>query len=208
MEAGGVDVDQGRHLDDGADRWPHRPGLPTILSHPAVPLALGAGLGVRAVPPRLLAAGMLGSVLPDADVVAFKLGIAYADALGHRGASHSITFALLLGALAAAAARPLRTTPLRAFAFVALATVSHPLLDAITDGGLGVALLWPLSDERFFAPWRVLAVSPLGIRRFISLGGLAVLRSEALWVWLPAAVLAAGLWVARRGGQPATRPER
>ena len=179
--------------------------MPTLLTHPAVPLALGAGLGARVVPPRLLAAGVLGAVLPDADVVAFKLGIAYADAFGHRGASHSMTFALLLGALAAALARPLRTTPARAFAFVALATVSHPLLDAVTTGGLGVALLWPLSSERFFAPWQVIAVSPISLSRFLGERGLAVLRSEALWVWLPATALAAGMWVSRRPGGPLSR---
>ena len=171
--------------------------MPTVFSHTAVPLAAGAGLRTRAAPPRLIAAGVLGAMLPDADVLAFKAGIPYGDAIGHRGASHSIAFALLLGALAAAAAPALRTTRLRAFLLVGLATLSHPLLDAITNGGLGVALLWPLSDERFFAPWRVIEVSPIGLGRFLSERGLAVLRSEALWIWLPAAILAIGFRLVR-----------
>ena len=35
--------------------------------------------------------------LPDADVIGFRFGISYADAFGHRGFSHSLAFALLMG---------------------------------------------------------------------------------------------------------------
>jgi inner membrane protein len=171
--------------------------MPSVLTHPAIPIALGAGLGSRTVPARLLAAGIVGSVLPDADVVAFRLGIPYADALGHRGASHSIAFAAAVGLVAVALARYLRTTPLPAFAFLFVAALSHPLLDALTTGGLGVALFWPLSPERYFAPWQVIEVSPIAVPRFLSDRGLAVLRSEALWVWLPAAALGALFAIAR-----------
>ncbi|NII73880.1 membrane-bound metal-dependent hydrolase YbcI (DUF457 family) [Dyella sp. SG562] len=80
--------------------------MPTILTHAAVPLLLGAAAGRRAVSPRLLAAGAIAAMLPDADVLAFKFGIAYADSFGHRGATHSIGMALALGALAALAHRP------------------------------------------------------------------------------------------------------
>ena len=58
--------------------------MPTVLSHAAVPLALGVGLGSRIVPPRLLAAGVLASALPDLDVIAFSWGVPYGSALGHR----------------------------------------------------------------------------------------------------------------------------
>jgi hypothetical protein len=56
--------------------------MPTIMTHAAVPLALAVGLGTRAVPPRLLAAGVVVAILPDADVVGFRLGVSYEDALG------------------------------------------------------------------------------------------------------------------------------
>lgn len=78
--------------------------MPTVFAHALVPIAIGLGLGRRRIPPRLLMAGAAAAMLPDADVVAFKFGIAYADALGHRGASHSVVFALLLGVLAASVA--------------------------------------------------------------------------------------------------------
>lgn len=56
--------------------------------------------------------------------------------------------------------------------------VSHGLLDTLTTGGKGVALLWPFSDERFFAPLQFIRVSPIGVGRFLSERGLAVLLSE------------------------------
>jgi inner membrane protein len=45
--------------------------MPTLLTHPVVPVALGVALGTRWVSPRLLAAGAVAALLPDADVVAF-----------------------------------------------------------------------------------------------------------------------------------------
>jgi inner membrane protein len=174
--------------------------MPTVITHAAVPLLFGAAAGKRLISPHLLAAGAIAAMLPDADVIAFRFDVAYADAFGHRGAAHSLAMALLLGALAALACRTLHTTRWRAFVFVGLAALSHPLLDALTDGGLGVALAWPFSAERFFFPWRPIAVSPIGAR-FFSTRGLAVLASELRWVWLPCALAALALWLARR---PAT----
>lgn len=171
--------------------------MPTILTHAVVPLALGMGLGAGTISRRLLIAGAAAAIMPDLDVVAFKLGIAYADAFGHRGASHSLAFALLLGLLALACARGLRSMRLAAFAFVTLSTLSHAVLDMFTNGGLGVAMWWPLSTGRLFAPWRVIEVSPIGISRFLTERGLAVLQSEFVWVWLPAVVAGTILFLLR-----------
>jgi inner membrane protein len=86
---------------------------------------------------------------------------------------------------------------------------SHPLLDAVTDGGLGVALLWPFSNERFFAPWRPLPVAPIGAR-MLSPRGLHVVLVEMLWSW---PLLVWALWPRRRfvtppvpGDRTASRP--
>ena len=62
------------------------------------------------------------------------------------------------------------------------------VIDALTNGGLGVAWLWPWSEQRFFFPTHPIAVSPF-INGFFSERGLTVLASEARWVWLPCAVL-------------------
>lgn len=46
--------------------------MPTVITHAAVPLCFGAGLGLKVIPPRLLFAGVVLAMLPDADVLAFK----------------------------------------------------------------------------------------------------------------------------------------
>jgi inner membrane protein len=158
--------------------------MPTILTHAIVPIALGLGLGSKTIPPRLLIAGAIAAIIPDADVAAFKFGVAYADAFGHRGASHSLVFACFLGMMAALFHSRLRVKPCTAFWFVAVAAASHPLLDMFTNGGLGVALHWPWSETRYFAPWRPIEVSPF-LHDFFSARGVEVLLSELRWVWLP-----------------------
>ena len=172
--------------------------MPTIISHTAVPLALGVGLGARVISTRLLIAGIAASVLPDLDVIGFRFHVAYADVLGHRGLSHSLVFAAFLAALAACLFRILRTTPTRAFWFVFVATASHGVLDAFTNGGLGVALLWPWSADRYFAPVRPIEVAPLSLERFFSQRGAHVLLSELFWVWTPCILLGLLLFAAQK----------
>ena len=172
--------------------------MPTILTHTAVPLAIGLGLGPRAISPRLLVAGILASMAPDLDVIGFHFDVAYADIDGHRGLLHSLAFALLLALLAAIAARPLRTTRGSAFAFVLVCAALHGLLDMMTTGGLGVASFWPFSDARHFLPWQVIKVSPLTLHRLLSPVGRAVMASELQVVWIPAVVLCLALLAGRR----------
>jgi inner membrane protein len=139
---------------------------------------------------------LLGSLalLPDLDVVAFALRVPYAAPFGHRGASHSLCAALLVGFAAALLARGLGARAKPVGVVTALVVASHGLLDALTDGGLGAALLWPFSDERFFAPWRPLPVAPIGAR-FWSARGLTVVATELAW-FLP--LLVWTCWPRRR----------
>ncbi len=180
--------------------------MPTILSHPVVPLAMGLGLGLRLLPPRLLIAGMVASILPDLDVIGFGLGVEYGSQFGHRGFSHSLSMALAIGLIAACFHKSLRTGFALSFGFVSLASASHGILDAFTNGGIGVAFLWPFSAERFFAPFRVIEVSPIGVSRIFSERFLHVLESELLWLWLPGVVFACSLRVALRAAE--ARPAR
>jgi inner membrane protein len=162
--------------------------VPTVFSHAAAPLAVGLGLGRAAVPCRLLLAGVVAAALPDLDVVTLHFGIPYSAALGHRGFSHSLVVAALVGLVGATGHRPLGAGFVRAFLFLFTATASHGVLDAFTNGGLGVALLWPWSGERHWAPdaLRVVEASPISVGRFLSERGRAVLGSELRWIWLPA----------------------
>jgi inner membrane protein len=168
--------------------------MPSILSHPAVPLAIGLGLGSRIISPRLLLAGVAASIVPDVDVYLEHVS----SAIGHRGLTHTLLFALCGGLFAALISAWLHASRPAAFAFVSLATLSHPLLDMCTNGGSGIPLFWPLTHERFFMPWTPIEVSPLGVARFFSERGAEVLASEAVWVWAPAVVVAAVLLLFRR----------
>ncbi len=172
--------------------------MPTIVSHAAVPLALAVGFGRGVVPGRLLLAGVAASIAPDLDVLAFSLGVAYDSPLGHRGFTHAVPFAVLAAVVGAGASRALRAPRLGAFLFLLVAMASHGLLDTCTNGGLGVALLWPWSSERFFAAFRPIEVSPLSVHPFFSQRGVDVLASELVWVWLPCALLAALALAARK----------
>lgn len=172
--------------------------MPTIISHAAVPLALGIGLGHKRIPAALLMSGVLASMLPDADVILFRFGATYDGPWAHRGFSHSLMLAMLIGLLAAFCLR--RTAPpLLAFAFVAVSAASHGLLDMLTNGGHGIALFWPFDDQRYFFAWRPIQVSPLAPARFVTKAA-AVARSEILWIWLPALAFAAALRQGRRSG--------
>lgn len=164
--------------------------MPTIFTHPAPIVALSTALGA-VLPFRLMLFGLVCVVLPDLDVIGFRLGVNYADVLGHRGFSHSLFFALCAGLAGTFLAPWLRCSRLAALGVGVLAVCSHIALDALTDGGLGVAVLWPLDQTRYFFEWRPIRVSPFSPRALMSQRGLEVLFSELRWVWLPC--LAAGV---------------
>jgi len=134
------------------------------------------------------------SLLPDADVIGFRFGVRYEDTWGHRGATHSLTFALGVGILVWVIARLTNLAALRTSLIAVAVVTSHAILDTFTDGGLGCALLWPFSDERFFAPWTPIPVAPIG-RAFLSGEGARVAAIElvafapfllyAIWPALP-----------------------
>jgi inner membrane protein len=61
----------------------------------------------------------------------------------------------------------------------ALTSLSHPLLDMLTNGGLGCALFWPFSTDRIFFPIGPIPVAPIGLD-MISMGGLLVIAVETI----------------------------
>jgi membrane-bound metal-dependent hydrolase YbcI (DUF457 family) len=93
---------------------------------------------------RLTIAGAVIAVLPDLDYL-----LSWTHFLGrrwHHGFTHSIVFALLLGA---AAAKATRVPGWRAALACCAATLSHPLLDYLLTESGGLQLLWPFTDARF-----------------------------------------------------------
>ena len=174
--------------------------MASAFSHAAAALALGTAILPRPWPRSTLLVGAGCSLLPDADVVGFAIGIPYGHVLGHRGLSHSLAFAAVVAAAGTLALRGKWDT--RVFLFLLLATASHGVLDALTDGGLGVAFFAPWSGERYFFPWRPIVVSPISPTEFFEARSLRVLWSEALVVGLPSFALLAVATALRRRARP------
>jgi inner membrane protein len=130
-------------------------------------------------------------MLPDVDVLLMPWN-AYGDPWGHRGMTHSLAFAAVAGALAALVVRRRVTFPaglLGLAATFAAVTASHGLLDALTDGGLGVAFFAPFDATRYFLPVRPIPVSPITMDPTHP-GVASVLAVELLLLWPIALVLA------------------
>jgi inner membrane protein len=181
--------------------------MASVFSHAVAALGIGACFYHPRTPKRVWVVGALCSVLPDLDVIGFRFGISYADFWGHRGFTHSLLFAALLASLVVLLAfqQPVPGhSRLALWTYFFLATASHGLLDAMTDGGLGVAFFSPFNNTRYFLPWTPIRVSPIGVSRFFSHRGLEVVQSELLWIWLPAGLLIVSAWLIRRRTTPST----
>lgn len=178
--------------------------MASLFAHGFVAASAGIIPGFTKYRGWILLLGALAAICPDADVIAFQFGIPYGHPYGHRGASHSILFAVCLAILLTLPF--LRSYPLFGsrddvssaspgsgwvlLIYFFLCTISHAVLDAMTNGGLGVAFFFPFDNTRYFFPieWRLIQVSPIGARQFFSEWGLRVIVSELKFV--------AGPWVA------------
>jgi len=171
--------------------------MPTVIAHAAVGWTLANTLGAGEDAPirrRAAKTAAILAILPDLDVYAFRFGVPYEAPLGHRGLTHSLMFAVVATVVAWLICRSKgRALPL----VLLLAAVSHPLLDMMTDGGLGCALWAPFSNARLFFPWTPIPVSPIGIKR----GLVHVLAWEACVFGPP---LLGSLWLVRRVAQRRT----
>jgi hypothetical protein len=108
----------------------------------------------------------------------------------------------ILGGLAVGAAAALRRSSIRIGGLATVVLASDPLLDALTDGGLGCALFWPFDLTWYFAPWNPIPVAPIGLA-FLSPFGLGIAAFEFVqfsplfvWAWSPATFKA--LWARHR----------
>jgi inner membrane protein len=174
--------------------------MASVFSHAVAALGLGACFYRPGIPKRVWVVGALCSVVPDLDVIGSRFGVRYGDFWGHRGFTHSLVFAALLATVFVLLAFRQVVPGLNRFAlwsYFFLAAASHGILDAMTDGGLGVAFFSPFDNTRYFLPWRPIRVSPIGITRFFSHRGLEVVQSELLWIWLPAVLLVAAALLVR-----------
>src|ERR1700709_2098252 len=111
--------------------------MASLFSHPLVPITLGFIIGRERLPGRYCRLGAVASMIPDGDVIAFPLGIPYEAPFGHRGATHSILFAAIIALLCMLREWRHFARHGLLFTYFFLSAVSHPLLDMLTNGGLG-----------------------------------------------------------------------
>ncbi len=182
------------------------------LTHAFLAGALGKSQPFHIRTTRFWVLSIVCSIVPDADVLGYAWGIEYSHVLGHRGLMHSLCFAFGLAMLTVVWGFPgiprgSKTWWILVTHFF-LVTASHGVLDALTNGGLGVAFFAPFDNTRYFFPWTPIVVSPIGAD-FFGLRGLQVIASEVLFVWAPIMLIAKGVVFLRnkrikwRGGESA-----
>lgn len=161
--------------------------MASAFSHAIAAFALGKAIYPAKLTAKIAITGMVCSAIPDLDAIGFWAGIPYESVWGHRGITHSFFFAALLSL--AVSVLFFRNTkdikPLYIWLYLFIATSSHAVLDAMTNGGMGVAFFAPFDNERYFFPLRPIMVSPISIAHFFSGRGIAVLKSEFVWIWIP-----------------------
>ncbi len=157
--------------------------MPTVFSHAAIGFV--AAKFANEVSPsnaRIVLASMALSAFPDADALFINV-IPYNHPFGHRGFTHSLLFATIIGLAAAFVFSKLGWSPQHQFWFLALpfalVTASHGFFDAMTDGGLGVAFFAPFTNHRYFFPWRPIPVAPLSFAGLMTARGLHIFQTEA-----------------------------
>jgi inner membrane protein len=159
--------------------------MPSSFAHAAAGLGIAAVFAPAAAPKRYWVIAAACAVCPDLDWIGMPFGNRDIERIfgGHRGFTHSITFAVLLGtAVAFFAFRDSRWNGQRWRLWVAftLATMSHGVLDALTTQRPMIAFFSPFSTARYTFAWH--PIRPIG-------GMIQVLGNELLWVGLPAVAL-------------------
>lgn len=169
--------------------------MASAFAHAIASVAIGKITLIKNTNWKFWLLGAFCAIIPDADALGFKLGVPYESFWGHRGFTHSFVFAALLAVTVNVVfyrEEKINTGKWWAlFLFFFLATASHPILDAMTTGGLGVAFFSPFDNTRYFFPFRPIKVSPIGIAAFFSEWGWRVIKSELVWVGIPSLLLIA-----------------
>lgn len=132
--------------------------MPTSVSHALAAGAIGAILVPESTNRRYWIVGVACAVAVDLDAIGRPFGhpdIAFLG--GHRAVTHSLPFAVALGAVATIAFFRQQMWDghrWRIGAYLVLATASHGLLDLLTTRGQGVGLLMPFNSVRYESAWR------------------------------------------------------
>lgn len=160
--------------------------MATIFTHPIVALGLSPLFSSVRQSKGVLLTGAILTIIPDFDVVGFWLGIPYEHVLGHRGITHSLFFSVIFSGLVSwFITQPSKVYSFQIWFYLFLCMASHGVLDALTNGGHGIAFFAPFLNERYFFPFTPVEVSTLNISHFFQGQGISVIKSELLWIWIP-----------------------
>jgi membrane-bound metal-dependent hydrolase YbcI (DUF457 family) len=119
--------------------------MPFPLAHSLIGASVAAALSKKSEASwRVLCICALLGVCPDFDYVLNILRLGRGG--WHHGFTHSIVFALFVGAIVALVSR---WRSVRGFIMFSAATASHTLLDYLMTESRGVSLWWPFTDRRY-----------------------------------------------------------
>lgn len=142
--------------------------MPMTTTHALVPLAMTLAIAKRPIPWKLVLAAAFAAAAPDIDgLVKHFMHLPATSIYAHRGAMHSLFVALAAGLVAAIFHKQLGVRPLIAGVVIAASMASHGILDMMTNSGLPVAYLWPLSSVRLFADWRPIQAEPVHLGHLV-----------------------------------------
>jgi inner membrane protein len=146
-------------------------------THAMLALAMGSAIAPRRALYSVLIAGAACAVLPDVDLLLPVFGAGGRE--WHRTITHSLFFAVAVGLAAWAIASRLSShrNALRVPLYLAFATASHGLLDAMTTYPIGVAFYCPVSWKRYAGPWQ--PIDGIAVESSLAIG-LAVLSVALL----------------------------
>jgi inner membrane protein len=175
----------------------------SLLTHAAWTALAVRALPGEPVPRRVLQAAVALACVADVDFALGPFSQGPDSLLAHRGLVHSPLFLFLIagvGAVLVTPPRAWRQRLARHALVLGLAGLGHVLLDLLTWGGPGMALLAPFSEARVLAPraLRLFPVVPVGMDEWLGRLGLQVLAAEALFLLLPTMLLLHGRSLASR----------
>ena len=180
--------------------------MASAFAHAVVAVTLATAWVKRPkLPVRFWVLGAACAMGPDLDILGYWLGIPYEHILGHRGLTHSLPFAAVISGLVVGVGFSgpewVRFRPQLLFYFF-VATASHGVFDAMTQGGLGVAFFAPFEPTRYFFPFRPIPVFPIEvsglINVFLSATAYKHLAKECIWIGLPCLLLVLAARLVRR----------
>lgn len=170
--------------------------MASLFAHAALPVVASAAFpGAPSYARRLAWTAAIVGCVADLDMASLLFEVRPPSALGHGGLMHSFVAAFAFAVVAALLAFRALGVGSRAWwrvtAFLFACAASHPLLDAMTAGDVGVALFWPITSEHFVAPFKLIPSCPLGLKEYLGFWGILTFANELLYVVAPAMVVVA-----------------